>query len=456
MLQLLIATTFYTGVLLSDESTITASTLLSSLLGPASTNPTELTTQQLEGDALTGVANESPSFRQLMQFNIDGDDASFAEYDGGSPGTGNHNADWPLGDTAVNPTGIYPAQVLPASDGKAIELQESGNILPVTGNSLPPNTLESNTEVLIGDPSFFAQSDTDHTLRSADDSISATIDSIANLNESIEVATAPVSENQLPISQPLQQTPIGPTSLEQTNLRSRELSEASPGSATAADALDVNSETSMEGNPDFGQGDGTSDQSAENLFDARSQRNVTAEFALDDSRTNSQNSSAFPRTGEAGPGILPALGQATGTSPLVASSSLTVAGDRQLAGQQIAQHVASFVRQGDEFAEINLTPPHLGKITARITLENDQATVVLSAPSPEIRDIMEASLPKLSSLLEEAGLTLADANVEGQEPNDNNEETAQGSTGGDTPEIASEAPTTPLRETARGLLDAYA
>lgn len=466
---------------MSDESAIAASTLLSPLLGAVPVIPAEQLIQQPAGEALTGNANDSLNFRQLMQFNIDGDGASLAGYDGESPTAARLNGGWQLGEAAVNPTGIYPGHTQLAANEIVIDPHESGNILPPPGTSLPPDTSESNAETLLGDRLIFAESDTDHSLHSSDDSISASIDAIEALNESIAVAndtnsetqltiskpppqtretpndstdvvTDPNPETQLAIGQPLQQTPIRPISLEQSSVRSRELSEASLGASTTAEVLDANGEVTLEGNTELGQDDNPPDQSAENPFDNRTQRGITAEFAVDDNLANNSPS----RTGESTLGVLPTLGQATGSSPLVASSSLTVAGDRQIAGQQIAQHVASFVRQGDEFAEINLTPPHLGKISARITLENDQATVVLTAPSSEIREIMEASLPKLSSLLEEAGLTLADANVEGQAQNNADEEPTQRQANSDTAEIANEKPTTPLRETVRGLLDAYA
>ena len=391
-----------------------------------------------------------------MQSNIDGDGASFDQYDGASTDPASLDSRWTPGESAVNPTGIYPEQARLAASDSVAEPQASGKISPVPGSFLPPDTLEGNAEVLLSNRVFIAESDTAHTLFPADEAISASIDSLTELTESVDVVIEPNYETQLATGAPLQQTPVGPTSPEQGDLRSRALSEAPPGSNAQANALDANSEALLDGNPEFGQGDNAPDQSADNPFDARAQRSITAEFALNDGRTDSLTSSAFPRTGESAPGILPAPGQASGTSPLVSSSSLTLVGDRQLAGQQVAQHVASFVRQGDEYAEINLTPPHLGKISARITMQNDQATVVLSAPSPEIREIMEASLPRLSDLLEDAGLTLADANVEGQAHGNDSDNSARNTPDSDASETTNEAPVVPPREYARGLLDAYA
>ena len=85
--------------------------------------------------------------------------------------------------------------------------------------------------------------------------------------------------------------------------------------------------------------------------------------------------------------------------------------DRGSAAQQIAEHVTQFIRQGEEFAEISLNPPHLGKIRAQITVTNDQASVILTTVVPDIRDVLESSIPRLSNLLSNAGLSLADARV---------------------------------------------
>ena len=95
---------------------------------------------------------------------------------------------------------------------------------------------------------------------------------------------------------------------------------------------------------------------------------------------------------------------------LPASAAVTLT-DRASAAQQIAEHVTQFVRQGEEFAEISLNPPHLGKIRVQITVANEQASVILTTLVPDIRDVLESSIPRLSNLLANAGLSLADARV---------------------------------------------
>ena len=133
--------------------------------------------------------------------------------------------------------------------------------------------------------------------------------------------------------------------------------------------------------------------------------------------------------------------------------------DRAAAANQIAQHVANFVRQGDDYAEINLSPPHLGKISVRITLQNDQASIVLNSSTPEVREAMETSLDRLNSLLSEAGLTLADASVADQSQHQESSESSKPSNTSEFPaseEIEKSHEPGSERIINRGLLDAYA
>ena len=62
-------------------------------------------------------------------------------------------------------------------------------------------------------------------------------------------------------------------------------------------------------------------------------------------------------------------------------------------------------------AEIRLNPPHLGPISVRVDVADDQATVVFSAQHAATRDAIEASIPKLKEMMGAQQLNLADVNI---------------------------------------------
>jgi flagellar hook-length control protein FliK len=79
--------------------------------------------------------------------------------------------------------------------------------------------------------------------------------------------------------------------------------------------------------------------------------------------------------------------------------------------EDLAAHITVIVRNAASEAEIRVTPPELGPIHARISVDNGIASVTLSAPVPETRDALEASLATLRERLAESGLALGEASV---------------------------------------------
>ncbi|MGZ8143294.1 MAG: flagellar hook-length control protein FliK [Methylosarcina sp.] len=62
-------------------------------------------------------------------------------------------------------------------------------------------------------------------------------------------------------------------------------------------------------------------------------------------------------------------------------------------------------------AEIKLNPQHLGPISVRIDMNNDQATIAFTAQHAAVKEIIEASLPKLREMMSHQQLNLVDINV---------------------------------------------
>lgn len=81
--------------------------------------------------------------------------------------------------------------------------------------------------------------------------------------------------------------------------------------------------------------------------------------------------------------------------------------------EDLAGHITMLVRNATSEAEIRVTPPELGPLQARISVDNGIAYVTLSAPAPETRDALEAALGTLRERLAESGLALGEASVSG-------------------------------------------
>ena len=62
-------------------------------------------------------------------------------------------------------------------------------------------------------------------------------------------------------------------------------------------------------------------------------------------------------------------------------------------------------------AEIRLNPQHLGPISVRIEMNNDQATIVFTAEHAVVRDALEASIPKLREMMNDQQLNLVNVNI---------------------------------------------
>ncbi len=76
-------------------------------------------------------------------------------------------------------------------------------------------------------------------------------------------------------------------------------------------------------------------------------------------------------------------------------------------------------------AEIKLNPQHLGPISVRIDMNQDQATVTFSSPHAAVREALEASMPKLREFMSAQQINLADVNVF-QNPSEQRQSLSQG------------------------------
>ena len=80
-------------------------------------------------------------------------------------------------------------------------------------------------------------------------------------------------------------------------------------------------------------------------------------------------------------------------------------------GESFSQRVTWMVGQQVQAAQFRVEPPHLGPIEIRLSISNDQANLMFSAPHAVARDAIQTSLPRLQEMLAQTGLTLGNVSV---------------------------------------------
>ena len=67
-------------------------------------------------------------------------------------------------------------------------------------------------------------------------------------------------------------------------------------------------------------------------------------------------------------------------------------------GEELGQKMLLMVRGNQQSAELQLNPPNLGPLEVRLSLQNDQASLMFVSAHSSVRDAINAALPKLSSM----------------------------------------------------------
>lgn len=86
----------------------------------------------------------------------------------------------------------------------------------------------------------------------------------------------------------------------------------------------------------------------------------------------------------------------------------------------LGQRVVWMAAGAEQSASLTLNPPDLGPVQVVINVSNAQADATFTAAQPEVRQALEAALPRLREMLADAGIALGQANVSAGTPNQNN------------------------------------
>ncbi len=91
----------------------------------------------------------------------------------------------------------------------------------------------------------------------------------------------------------------------------------------------------------------------------------------------------------------------------------------------LGEKVVWLARNEQQIAQININPPQLGPMQISLSMSGDQATAMFASPHAEVRQVIEDAMPRLREMLSSAGVSLGEANVGAQLPQQNRENSPQ-------------------------------
>lgn len=103
----------------------------------------------------------------------------------------------------------------------------------------------------------------------------------------------------------------------------------------------------------------------------------------------------------------------TQTSP---SAINTPFHDRTAWAQDFGDRIVWMAKQDQQSAEIRITPANLGPVQISLNIEDGKANAVFVSPHAEVRQALEEALPRLREMLNASGISLGQANVGSQMP----------------------------------------
>ena len=133
--------------------------------------------------------------------------------------------------------------------------------------------------------------------------------------------------------------------------------------------------------------------------------------------------------------------------------------------QSLGQRMVWMVAGAEQSASLTLNPPDLGPMQVVLHVSNGQADASFFSAQPEVRQALEAAMPKLREMLGEAGVTLGQTNVSAGNPQSQSAFEQMGSgprrsagTGGgnDSDSVASAQGGQRRLSTGNGLVDTFA
>ncbi len=98
-------------------------------------------------------------------------------------------------------------------------------------------------------------------------------------------------------------------------------------------------------------------------------------------------------------------------APLATSERLTPQVGTAAWNQALGDRIVWMAAGAQQSASLSLNPPDLGPLQVVLKVTNDQASASFFAAQPEVRQALEAALPRLREMMQDAGIQLGQASV---------------------------------------------
>lgn len=129
----------------------------------------------------------------------------------------------------------------------------------------------------------------------------------------------------------------------------------------------------------------------------------------------------------------------------------------------LGQKVVWMAKGMEQTATLTLNPPDLGPMQVTVNVSNNQATANFVVHQPEVRHALEASMPRLREMLNEAGIQLGQSSVSAGMPNQGSfDQARQGGSGrhagrsSDTIDTTVQVTHVPTPRGGTGMVDTFA
>lgn len=130
--------------------------------------------------------------------------------------------------------------------------------------------------------------------------------------------------------------------------------------------------------------------------------------------------------------------------------------------QALGQKVVWMVQGAQQTATLILNPPDLGPMQVTLNVSNNQATANFTAHQPEVRHALEAAMPRLREMLNEAGIQLGQSSVSAGTSSQQNafseqrQNARQASQNGNAADPAIHVSHVPVSSAGTGIVDTFA